>query len=129
VGKDDAFTWLMEKLFDEAVSHFAPTWVLTGLMIVGAVVWLIKAHAPESERERVEASTYDFFGRLFISLLLGVVGGLCGGIGWSVLARNLALVDRLGGPTGPGIAAITAAVITALVAFVTYGRWSRPSSS
>ena len=126
-GKDDVLTWLMEKLFEEAVFHFAPTWILTGLMIIGGAIWLIKAHVPEAKKERVEGSINEFIGRIVVSLLLGVFGGICGGIAWSILARNLEAVDSLGGTAGPGIAAITAAVITALVALVTYSKWSRPS--
>jgi MFS superfamily sulfate permease-like transporter len=124
-GKEDMFTWLAEKLFGKALFHFGPTWIVAGLVIIGAVIWLIEAHVPEAEKERTAGSIDGFVGRVFASLLLGILGGVCGGIAWSILARNIAAVDSAGGEAGPGIAAIISAVIAACAAFA----MSRPSRS
>jgi hypothetical protein len=80
---------------------------VAGLFVVGAVVWLIKAHVPEAEKERAEASIYDLIGRVLLSLLFGMLGGFCGGVAWGILARNFALVESVGGPSAPGVAAMT----------------------
>jgi hypothetical protein len=115
----------------KAVVHYVPKWFgVTGvaiLVIVGVVTLVLKAQVPDEAREAAAASVGEFIGRVVLSLILAVFGGFFGGVAWEIFARNFALVEGIGGQDGAGIAAMTTAAITAVVAFVTYNRWSRPS--
>ena len=148
VGKEDVFTWLLEKLLGKAMMHYFPKWfgvAGVGILIILAVVGIVmkaydldaakaKAQLPEVAKPAAPSGVGpspvgEFIGRVVLSLLFAVLGGFCGGVAWGILARNFALVEGVGGPDGPGIAAMTTAAITAVVSFATYSRWSRPARS
>lgn len=97
------------------------------MMTVGVAAFVLKVHLPEAAKETAAVAVGEFIGRVIACLLLAVVGGVCGGAFWAILSRTFALVEAIGGPAGPGIAAMTTAAITAAVAFLTYSKWARPS--
>jgi len=113
--KDEVVSALLEKLVGKALMHFAP-WLFAVLVALGVLITVFKLSQAKTDR-------------VIATLIMMPVGGICGGVLWAILSRSFEPVETLGGPNGPGIAAVAAAVIAAVATFVRYKKHAEPTKN